>query len=173
MKTRTIRLTTTRLVMKSLKECDRENLLRMAADERVKKTYMMPDFADQAKADAFFDGLRTLSASEGRFVYGIYLDGRLIGFLNDCGIEGKAVELGYFVDPEYWNRGYATEALTAAIKELFRMGYEYVTAGYFAENPASRRVMEKCGMQPLAHETAIEYRGVPHRCLYCGIACQD
>ncbi len=173
MKTRTMRLNTGRLVMKSLEECDRENLLRMAADERVKKTYMMPDFADQAEADAFFDRLRTLSASEERFVYGIYLNGRLIGFLNDCGIEGKAVELGYFVDPEYWNRGYATEALTAAIKELFRMGYEYVTAGYFAENPASRRVMEKCGMQPLALETAIEYRGVPHRCLYCGIARQD
>ena len=165
-------LTTARLVLKSLEDTDKTDLLRMSTDERVKKTYMMPDFTDQAQADAFFGRLKALSASDKRFVYGIYLKGTLIGFLNDCGEDGKAIELGYFIDPEHWNQGYATEALQAAIGELFRRDYQYVTAGYFAENPASRRVMEKCGMKPLDRESAVEYRGVTHRCLYCGIARQ-
>ena len=79
------------------------------------------------------------------------------------------MEIGYFVDPAHWNQGYATEAFAAAIRELFRMGYRAVTAGYFEENPASRRVMEKCGLKPLDRESVIAYRGTDHRCLYMGI----
>lgn len=159
-------IATERLVLKALEEKDQAALLRMAEDGQIKKTYMMPDFQDQAQKDAFFARLRALSALETRFVYGIYRDGALIGFLNDCEMDGKHAELGYFVSPDCWNRGYASEALRAAIDALFQMGYESVTAGYFEENPASRRVMEKCGMRPLQKESVINYRGRDHRCLY-------
>ena len=162
-------LITERLVMKNLEEEDKVALLRMATDERLKRTYMFPDFADQAQAEAFYKRLRSLCASDAYFIYGIYLQGRLIGMLNNCKIDGTSIELGYFISAEHWNRGYASEALRAAIDELFRMGYETVTAGYFEENPASGRVMEKCGMRPLPEESVIDYRGVSHRCLYRGI----
>lgn len=48
------------------------------------------------------------------------------------------------------------------------MGFKRVTAGYFAQNSASRSVMEKCGMKPtgLVEE---EYRGVMYPCVYCEI----
>ncbi len=163
------RLRTEHLILRPLGECDREAMIRMLTDARIRRTYMIPDFADRAALDGYFDRLRTLSLSDGRFILGICLDGSLIGFLNDCGMNGKQAELGYFIDPAHWGRGYAAEALRAAIAELFRMGYGTVTAGYFEENPASRRVMEKCGMQPIAREETIDYRGVRHRCLYCEI----
>jgi len=70
------------------------------------------------------------------------------------------------IHPDYQNRGFATEALTASIQELFRLGYSRVRAGYFAENPASGRVMEKSGMHPISKMDTIEYRGNVHRCLY-------
>ena len=155
--------------MKSLEDEDRDPLLRLMADGRIKKTYMVPDLTGRKEEDAFFRRMRDLSSSDERFVFGIYLDGRLIGFLNDCGSDGTEIELGCFISPEHWNRGYASEALRAAIDELFRMGYEHVTAGCFEENKASRRVMEKCGMRPLPGETNISYRGSVHRCLYCAI----
>ena len=173
MKPKNQRLTTERLVLKSLEDGDREALLRMAKDEQIKKTYMLPDFRDQAQEDVFFRRMRALSVAEDRFVYGIYLNGELIGFLNDCGTDGAKIELGYFISSAHWNRGCATEALGAAIEELFRMGFDRVTAGYFAENPASRRVMEKCGMRPAPAEAVINYRGVDHRCLYCEIRRQE
>lgn len=46
------------------------------------------------------------------------------------------------------------------------MGFRKVKAGYFEENEASRRVMEKCGMKQLSYTDEIEYRGITHKCLY-------
>ena len=165
MKTKKPLLTGERLVLRPLEDGDRDGLLRIVRDGRVKKTYMLPDLEDEAKGEAFFARMRDLSRSE-RFVWGISLQGALIGFLNECGIEGDAVEIGYFIDPAQWNRGYATEALGLAIAELFRMGYRTVRAGWFEENPASGRVMEKCGMRPTEKTSVIAYRGADHRCLY-------
>ncbi len=162
-------LTTPRLVLKRLRDADRDAFIRMASDPRVKMTYMLPDLEGREQEDAFFGRLQAMSEDGGRFVYGIYLEGELIGFLNECETEGDSVEVGYFISPEHWGLGYAPEALKAAVEELFRMGYERVTAGYFEENPASRRVMEKCGMRPLPEETDITYRGAVHRCRYYGI----
>ena len=164
---------TPHLVLKALADGDRGPFLRLCGDAQIKKTYMLPDFDSAAQADAFFDRIRALSMSKERFVYGIYLGETVIGMLNDCGISGKKIELGYFIAPEHWNRGYASEALGAAVDELFSMGFETVVAGYFAENPASRRVMEKCGMRPLAEESVIAYRGKDHVCYFCGIAARD
>ena len=169
MKPKSERLAAGRLVLKPLEDRDKAALLRMVSDERITRAYMLPDFRSKAEADAFFARLQALSASDARFVYGIFLEGDLIGFLNDCEADETGMELGYFIDPAHWGRGYATEALRASIGELFRMGYTRVTAGYFEENPASRRVMEKCGMRPLPQSTVISYRGADHRCLYYGI----
>ena len=46
------------------------------------------------------------------------------------------------------------------------MGFRKVKAGYFEENVASRRVMEKCGMKQLSYTDEIEYRGIVHKCFY-------
>lgn len=61
---------------------------------------------------------------------------------------------------------YATEAVHAMIEELLKMRFCKVKAGYFEENEASRRVMEKCGMKQLSYTDEIEYRGIVHKCFY-------
>ncbi len=169
MKTKPEWIITERLVLKRFEEADKAAVIRIVCDARVKATYMLPDLEDEAQASAFFGRLQLLCDSADHFIYGIFLNGEAIGFLNDVETDGASIELGYFIAPEKWGRGYASEALRAAIDTLFDMGFERVTAGCFEENPASRRVMEKCGMLPLEHETTIEYRGTQHRCLYFGI----
>ena len=166
---RSMLLRAPRVTLRPLSPTDTDALARLLTEPRIRATYMIPDFADRAAAERYCARLEELSASESRFVCGIDLDGELIGFLNDCGTEGGRIELGYFISPEHWNRGYATEALRAAIDELFRIGYDTVVAGHFEENPASRRVMEKCGMHPLAETATIAYRGAEHRVLYMAV----
>lgn len=53
--------------------------------------------------------------------------------------------LGYFVLPERWNEGIATEAVLAALGFIYDNGASRVSASCLAENLASRRVLEKCG----------------------------
>ena len=163
------RLVTERLVLRPLQEADRAAFLRMSRDMKIKKTYMIPDYDSEEQENRLFDRCMAASRDEKRFAFGICHEGALVGFLNDCGVEGDTIELGYFIDSEYWNRGFATEALKAAVDELFRVGFRRVKAGYFEENPASSRVMEKCGLRPIPEEEQIEYRGAVHRALYRAI----
>ena len=101
-----------------------------------------------------------------RFVYGVALNGRLVGFLNETVKDEAVIELGYVIHPDWQNRGYMTEALAAAIGTLFQMGYRAVRAAFFQGNMASRRVMEKCGMTPTGETEEIEYRGEKRICVY-------
>jgi [ribosomal protein S5]-alanine N-acetyltransferase len=60
----------------------------------------------------------------------------------------KRAEIGYWLGLDFWNKGYATEATRRIIDFGFEaLGLERIQAGYLPENPASRRVMEKAGMQ--------------------------
>jgi RimJ/RimL family protein N-acetyltransferase len=60
--------------------------------------------------------------------------------------------LGYVFDPAYGGRGYATEAVTAMVAHAFdRLGVRRITAGCFADNLASVRVLEKIGMRREQH----------------------
>ena len=96
----------------------------------------------------------------------MYLDGELIGMINDTGIEKGAIELGCVISPSKNSCGYATEATSALMDKLFSDGYTEIIAGAFEENAASRRVLEKCGMVRLDREEYIDYRGASHRCIY-------
>ena len=165
MKNKKIYLRTTRLELHSFRANDLENALAIFYNEEIKKTYMLPDFPSRENAIALFDRLMRLSNNVNRFVYGIYKDNVLIGFMNDVEITSSTIEVGYVIHPDYQNQGYMTEALKACIEELFRIGYTTVKAGHFEENIASGRVMKKCGMHRIDHTDTLEYRGVTHICV--------
>jgi len=157
------------MTLRKLTEADALPMLELLTDKTVKQTYMLPDFENPSDALPLFHRLVQLSRDECHFVRGICVDGNLAGFLNDVEIKNGSVELGYVVHPKYWGKGYATAALKLAIRELFALGHREVTAGAFAENTASLRVMEKAGMTRLDKTDEIEYRGKIHRCVYYAI----
>ena len=162
-------INTKRLELKDLSEKDINKMHILFNDSKIKKTYMIKDFTSIDEEMAFLKRLIELSSRKDRFIYGIYLKDELIGFLNDCMQEEDAIELGYFIDSIYWGNGYASEALSAAIDTLFKLGYKKVIAGYFEENIASLKVMLKSKMAKIDKEETIEYKGIKHRCLYCEI----
>lgn len=157
---------TARLFLSSIEDSDTEDMLALLTDPAIKKTYMIPDFADPDQALRMVGRFRELSHDPDRWVFGIRLDGRLIGFLNDVDKTDTAVEMGYVITPAHWGKGYATEAFSAVMTCLFEAGFETVRAGAFAENTASMRVMEKCGMARIEETEIISYRGADHLCIY-------
>lgn len=57
-------------------------------------------------------------------------------------------ELRYIISKKYWNKGIMTETLRAVIDYLFtKVGFNRIQARHFVENPASGKVMLKCGMK--------------------------
>jgi len=165
MKAKLATLKTERLKLHSFEEKDLDHALSIFYNEDVKKTYMLPDFPTKENAIALFERLQRLSENPNRFVYGIYLNSSLIGFINDVEISETAIEVGYVIHPDYQNQGYMTEVLKECIDELFRIGYTTVKAGHFADNIASGRVMQKSGMRKTAHTDTLEYRGITHTCI--------
>lgn len=161
---------TERLEIKPIALEDKERVIDLVTNEVAGKTYMFPVFESREAAEPLFQRLVTFSQDDNRYVAGVYLDGSFIGMTNAVEIKGTQVEMGYAYLPDYYNRGYATEAFRGTIQYLFDQGFETVLAGAFAENPASLRVMEKCGMTRQDYTDEIEYRGVTHTCIYYAIS---
>lgn len=160
---------TKRLEIRSISDCDRDAVVQLLTDDRVKQTYMVPDFKSRDEAVKLFERLRDLSCQDDRYVAGIYLDGGFIGILNETEIQDKSIELGYAILPQHHNCGYGTEVLSGAISYMFSRGFDRVVTGAFEVNKASIRVMVKSGMHLQAHQDEIEYRGTVHRCVYYAI----
>ena len=69
-----------------------------------------------------------------------------VGLINISHDHNRA-DISYFIDRDYMNRGYATEAAAAMIQFGFEgLGYNKISGVCMSVNPASRRVMEKLGM---------------------------
>ncbi|MDD2877882.1 MAG: GNAT family N-acetyltransferase [Acidiphilium sp.] len=71
----------------------------------------------------------------------------LIGVVGLTPEEGaNTAELGYWLSRAHWGRGIMTEAARAIVSYGFdRLGLIYITSGYFEDNSASGRVLEKLG----------------------------
>lgn len=59
----------------------------------------------------------------------------------------NSAEVGYVINPKFWNRGIATEAVRRVVDFGFmELNAHRIEAKYMIGNDSSRRVMEKCGM---------------------------
>ena len=156
---------TNRLILKNISLNDQKEMCDILTNKEVSKTYMIPDFKGEEEVIKLFNRFKVLTENEHKFVYGIYLNERLIGFINEVEIINDEIELGYVISPLYKNNGYATEVLIKAIDELFKLGFNVVKTGAFINNLASIRVMEKANMTKLNEITQIEYKGVTYDCV--------
>jgi [ribosomal protein S5]-alanine N-acetyltransferase len=80
------------------------------------------------------------------------------GFLHHPEVPDE-IEIGYRLDPAYWNRGLITEAARAVRDYAFiDLKLPRVISLIHPENSPSRRVAEKIGLMP---EREITFRGFP------------
>jgi [ribosomal protein S5]-alanine N-acetyltransferase len=77
-------------------------------------------------------------------------EGRVIGSMRLWTIEpaSRTAEIGYTFHRKYWNKGYATEAVSALLAVAFlTLDFHRVVATCDTRNAPSWRVMEKAGMR--------------------------
>ena len=77
--------------------------------------------------------------------------GKVIGNIYCGNKDFAAKEVGYIVNKRYQKKGYATEALSAVIAQVFREGAHRVFAECDPRNVPSWKLLEKVGLRREAH----------------------
>lgn len=152
--------------LRPITDLDKELMIEIFKNKEVKETYMLPDYRSDEGYINLFENFKKLSNDTRRYVRGIYLKDKLIGFINEVEKTEESIELGYVISPLYKGRGFATRALDLSINYLLSIGYKEIVCGAFETNLASIRVMEKAEMKKMLKTDRIEYRGKTHKCIY-------
>jgi RimJ/RimL family protein N-acetyltransferase len=138
-------LATARLVLRAPRRGDVKAIATLANDRRIAaNTARIPHPYAIEDAEQF---IAAVNKREGEACFAITLDGAPIGV---CGVDPRedGPEIGYWLGVAYWGRGFATEAARALIDYAFGdLEHEMLISGARVNNPASRRVLEKCGFQ--------------------------
>jgi RimJ/RimL family protein N-acetyltransferase len=139
-------LETKRLALRAPCLEDAKTVAMLANDRRIaENTARIPHPYTHSDAQNFID---KANKAGGETVFLITLrDRTIIGACSIATLE-DAPEVGYWIGAPYWGQGYCTEALHAVIDYAFTdLDHEALNAGARVTNPASRRVLEKCGFQ--------------------------
>jgi RimJ/RimL family protein N-acetyltransferase len=131
--------------LRAPRSSDAEAIARLAGDRRIAgNTLRIPHPYSLADAEQF---IAAINRQNGEATFVITLGDTLIGA---CAVDMResGAEIGYWLGVPYWGQGYATEAARALIDHAFGvLGHEMLASGARVNNPASRRVLEKCGFQ--------------------------
>ena len=134
---------TERLIIDRIKESDREDYFNnISHDKEVLKTFICR-YAETLEEFDFAPYLQ----NDTLFAIRLKDTGKLIGIILYFDEKDGVCEIGYGIGHTFWGNGYATEAVRRFIEFCFdTLGVRTVCASFFTGNDASKRVMEKCGM---------------------------
>lgn len=138
---------TARLTLRAPAPGDVAPITRFAGDYAIASmTTRMPHPYAEADARQFVDlTARQNLARERTFVID-HEDEGLIGCIGFHKAAGAPLEMGYWIGRPYWGRGFATEAVTGALRWAEEdWGLRAVASGHFADNAASANVLVKSG----------------------------
>jgi [ribosomal protein S5]-alanine N-acetyltransferase len=143
-----------RIHLSAYRAADKHALIEQINDKEIyDRTLRIPFPYGDADAENWLALVEKITEQQGRPVHWAIrnADDYLIG---GCGFDGFQLgvshrgEIGYWLAKPYWGRG----IMTAVVQRLCRHAFEEfglvkITAHVFRHNPASARVLEKCGFQ--------------------------
>ncbi len=145
-------LETERLRLRPLSMRDERDMYRYASDPAVSRHVLWDTHESPRQTrSALRASLRQYrNGAPSSFAIERKRDRRMIGTIGFMWVsyEHRSGEVGYSLARDCWNQGYATEALSAVLRFGFDvLKLNRIEAQHEADNPASGRVMEKCGMK--------------------------
>ena len=146
---------TDRLILRDYQEGDGDAYFRLKSDPET--MYYMQDiqlFNEEEAKEDFREVLEDLESGSRKFYFfhvELKESHRQVGSVGytvtDKTPVGKLVGAGYFIYPEFWNKGYTTEAFERVLQFAFLENNVYrVSTGCLSENIGSEKVMQKCGL---------------------------
>ena len=144
-------LETDSLILRPVRRKDANDIYAYASDPEVARYVLWEPHKSLADTRSYIRYVRALYRRGLPASWAVTLreTGRVIGTIGFMWYSdtNAAAEVGYSFARDCWNRGYATEALDAVIRSLFStLSVNRIESQHDVRNPASGRVMEKCGM---------------------------
>lgn len=148
-----------RLVLRAVKHSDAQVINAYINDPRIYENVARigpGQSLDQTRD--WISGLEPARRAGHDLCYGIMKDDQFIGVISlGRFTEVDNATIGYWIGPDHWGQGFATEAGRALIEFARKeLGTRLVYSNFFADNPASGRVLKKLGF--------ISYDEGPHYC---------
>ena len=153
-------LQTERLTLRPWFDSDADALFKYASDPDVGSRAGWPPHRSQEES---LEIIHTVFNNDSNWAIELKATGEAIGAIGygpacDCNLPSREEEplCGYWIAKPYWNQGICTEALRAMLDHIRKTtDFKSLISGHFIDNPASGRVMEKCGFKPTG-ETCID-----------------
>ena len=157
-----MQLETERLILRSFHEQDVDAMAHLFANPDFMR-FSLGAFTDRKKTVDFIEKVMSWDRASLPSQFAVVPRGEhtvigYCGFFHHPEVPGE-VEIGYRLNPDYWNRGLITEAARAVRDHGFAdLELPRVISLIHPENIPSRRVAEKNGMKI---EKEITFRGFP------------
>lgn len=149
---------TERILLRPWRDSDAEALFKYASDPEVGPRAGWPPHKNVEESLGI---IRTVFGTETMWAVELKETSEAIGCVgylpasaSNLKIENDQCEVGYWIAKPYWGEGICTEAMRLVVDYCFHVkGFTVLWGDYFPENPASGRVMEKCGFVDTGEET--------------------
>ena len=129
---------------------DARRLARAADDPAIADSMiLLPSPFRQEDAEEWIAAVKERPDVDG-YIIESQSDGSIVGAaeLRDIHLEHRQAEASFWLTPASWGRGYGSAAVLQLTKIAFENhGLNRVYAYHMARNPASGRVLAKCGFQ--------------------------
>lgn len=153
-------LSSNRILLRPWQESDAEVLYKYASDPEIGERAGWPPHESVEESREI---IRTIFNNPTTWAIELRETGEAIGAMGympvcELNLPARSNEplVGYWIGKPYWNKGICTEALQLMLEYIRKeTNYTSLICSHFIDNPASGRVMEKCGFVPTG-ETAID-----------------
>ena len=170
----TKRIETARLILRAFEPGDAEAAFRnWTSDEKVTRFLRWPTHTDLSVTERVIGDWVSDSRKPDFYQWAIVPKdlGEPIGTISvvDSNERLGILHIGYCIGSRFWGQGITSEAFAAVIPYLFReVGANRIESQHDPENPASGRVMRKCGLryEGTLRQADFSNRGIVDACMY-------
>ena len=144
-------LNTPRLLLRRMRTGDAEDMYAYARQNDVTRYLLWSPHPDIYHTKEYLEYIATRYATGSFYDWAVVYreNNRMIGTCGFANINcaNDSGEIGYVLNPEYWGRGIAAEAVRAVLQFGFeRLSLHRIEARFIEGNHASLRVMQDVGM---------------------------
>jgi len=152
---------TDRILLRRWLESDAERLFSLASDPDVGPHAGWPP---HKSVEESLETIKTIFGGETMWAVVLKQTNEIVGCVgyltsefSNIPIKEDEAEIGYWIGKKYWNQGICTEAMKLVIEYCkSEKGFTTLWGDHFLDNPASGKVMLKCGFKDTGNTTTCD-----------------